>query len=148
MAPAPVTPLPSPAPTPDVAPPAPVPAYEAVVNDFHQAMAEGWKEGVLRHLADGVRIYEQGYAERSRDEYAAGHLDSDLVFAAATRRERLGRESGSSGDHAWVLSQSRTQGEIGGRTVDLEQTETMLLQRVGEAWQIVHIHWSAHGRGD
>ncbi|WP_169518359.1 YybH family protein [Solimonas variicoloris] len=118
----------------------------AVVDDFHASVAENYRERVLQLLAPDVAIFEQGYTESSRDAYADGHLDSDLLFAASTRYEVVHREAYASGDLAWVITQARTTGRFSGQSVDIDNTETMVLQRRGGRWLIVHIHWSAHPR--
>ncbi len=123
-----------------------VAAAVAIVDAFHQTLREGWKDGVLPHLAPDVVILEQGYVELSRDDYANGNLDSDLVFAASTRREVVQRKSEVRGDLAWVVTQSRITGQVGGQPVDLENAETMVLRGDEGQWRIVHIHWSAHSR--
>jgi ketosteroid isomerase-like protein len=120
----------------------------AVVADFHQSLRENYRKGVLATLAPDVAVFEQGYAESSRDEYASGHLDNDLLFAATTRYEVLHREAAASGDLAWVVTQARTTGSFAGQDVDLDNTETMVLERRAGKWKIVHIHWSAHPRSE
>lgn len=121
-------------------------AVRAVVADFHQALAEGYRERVLQLLAEDVAIFETGDAETRREQYAAGHLAADLEFAAAVRREPLHSTAQVSGDLAWVLTQSRSDGEFRGVLVKLENTETMVLRRSPDGWKIVHIHWSGHER--
>lgn len=121
-------------------------AAVATVDGFHQSLREGWKEGVLPYLAPDVVILEQGYVELSRDDYASGNLDSDLVFAASTRREILQRKVEARGELVWVVTQARTSGLVGGQQVNLENAETMVVRRDAGQWRIVHIHWSAHSR--
>lgn len=117
---------------------------EQVVDDFHQHLAEGWKEGALLHLSPELVLFEQGYAERSREAYASGQLESDMVFAASTQREILQRDGGSYAGRAWVTTQAGVRGRVGGQSIDLQSTETMLLRHIEGRWQITHIHWSAH----
>ncbi len=117
---------------------------EQVVDDFHQNLAAGWREGALLHLVPDLLLFEQGYVERSREAYANGQLSSDMVFAAATRREILQRDSGNQLGRAWVTTQARVSGQVGPQAIDLRSTETMLLRHIEGRWQITHIHWSAH----
>jgi ketosteroid isomerase-like protein len=119
-------------------------AVRAVVTDFHQALSEGYREGVLRLLAEDAVIFETGYVEANREQYASGHLDADLLYAATVRREPVHRKATVVGDLAYVISQSRNHGEFQGEAVNLTNTETMVLRRDGESWRIVHIHWSGH----
>lgn len=114
------------------------------VDAFHQAMRGGRVDAVTRLMLPEAVIFEQGFFEASRDDYARRHLGDDMTFAAATRCEVLSRESIGSGEVAWVITRSRTRGAIGGHSVDLTGAETMLLRRTPEGWRIVHIHWSAH----
>jgi ketosteroid isomerase-like protein len=121
-----------------------VDAAVAVVDEFHRTLREGWKDGVLMLLESDVVIVEQGYLERSREAYARGNLDSDMVFAASTQREVLQRQPQVHGNLAWVVTQARTTGQLAGQRVRLENAETMVLRRQAGTWRIMHIHWSAH----
>lgn len=118
----------------------------AIVGAFHAALRDNWQQGVLDLLAPDVAIFEQGYTESSRDAYASGHLQNDLIFAQTTQYDVVHRESYASGDMAWVITQARTTGTFAGEKVDIDNTETMVLERRQGKWQIVHIHWSAHPR--
>lgn len=119
----------------------------AVVTAFHDSLAKNSRQGVLDTLAPDVAVFEQGYTESSREVYGGGHLDSDLKFAETTTYKLGHREAYADGDTAWVISQGRTSGSFAGHTVDIDNTETMVLQRREGRWQIVHIHWSARPRG-
>lgn len=121
-------------------------AARALVGAFHAALRDNWRQGVLDLLAPDVAIFEQGYTESSRDAYADGHLDNDITFAQTTQYDVVHRESYASGDMAWVITQARTTGTFAGEKVDIDNTETMVLERRTGKWQIVHIHWSAHPR--
>lgn len=118
----------------------------ALVGAFHAALRDNWRQGVLDLLAPDVAVFEQGYTESSRAAYADGHLDNDLNFARTTQYDVVHRESYASGDMAWVITQGRTTGTFAGEPVDIDNTETMVLERRKARWQIVHIHWSAHPR--
>jgi ketosteroid isomerase-like protein len=120
----------------------------AAVENFHGALAAGDRERALAWLDPEVSIFESGGAERSREEYASHHLQSDMAFASSTKTEILNRETRSSGDVAWVLSRSRTTGTFRGRDVDVEGVETMVLRQDQGRWRIVHIHWSSRRRAD
>lgn len=116
---------------------------EHVVRAFHVALSRGDSSAALALLAPDVVIYESGGVEASRDEYRSHHLAADIQFSAATTREVVTQRSGTDGDLAWVLSQSRTSGTFGDRRIDSRGTETMLLKRTADGWKIVHIHWSS-----
>ena len=119
-------------------------AAKAVVADFHRALAEGYRDGVLKLLMPNAVIFETGYVEASREQYAAGQLGADLLYAATVQREVVHREAVVSGDMALVITQARNSGEFQGEPVNLTNTETMVLRRSGGNWKILHIHWSGH----
>ena len=119
------------------------PTPTSIVDAFHAALDSGDREGALEFLAPEVIIFESGGAEMSRDEYASHHLEADMRFSAALRREVVDRQSGISGDSAWVLSKTRTTGTYREREIDSRGTETMVLRRADGAWRIAHVHWSS-----
>ncbi len=115
----------------------------AVVDGFHAALGRGDTAAALQLLAADALIYEEGGAERSRQEYASHHLAADAAFSQAvtsTRSRRIGR---AVGDMAWIASEGRTTGRFRDRDVDRLSAETMVLRREGGHWRIVHIHWSS-----
>jgi ketosteroid isomerase-like protein len=132
--------------TPPSAPAATAGSPAAAVEGFHSALAAGNRERALSWLDPKVVIFESGGAEMSREEYASHHLESDMAFMGAMRTEVADRQAQSVGDTAWVLSRTRTTGELRDRPVDADGVETMILQRDGGQWRIVHIHWSSHAR--
>src|SRR5690606_17665831 len=121
-------------------------AAYAVVEDFHRALEEGYRDGVLKLLDEGAVSFETGYVEASREQYAGGHLDADLLFSAQVKRQVIHHKATVSGDMAVVLTQSRSDGEFEGQAIRLENTETVVLRRQDGEWKIVHIHWSGHDR--
>lgn len=122
-----------------------VPPPAAAVDAFHAALRNGDASAVQRWLAADVDIFEQGFVDRGRANYAGAHLAADVAFAQATTQTVLDRRTLWLGDgNACVLSQTRTKGSFQGHPIDLIGTETMLLQRSGPVWSISHIHWSAH----
>lgn len=114
-----------------------------VVDAFHAALGANDTAAALALLAPEVMIFEEGGAERSRDEYASHHLASDAAFAAATHAALTRRSGRADGDIAWITSEGRTTGEFNGRAVDRLTTETMVLKRHADGWRIHHIHWSS-----
>lgn len=115
----------------------------AVVHAFHAALSAGDSAAALSLLAPDVVIFESGGVEASRDEYRSHHLPADMEFSQSVTREITRERSGSTGDVAWVLTESRTSGTFRERPVNVRGVETMLLRRSADGWRIVHIHWSS-----
>ena len=119
----------------------------AAVDAFHVALKAGDTNVALAIMAQDVMIFEEGGAERSRDEYASHHLGSDAAFAAASEATVTRRSGWADGDIAWIASEGRTTGQFNGRAVDRLTTETMVLRRHADGWRIHHIHWSSRAPG-
>jgi ketosteroid isomerase-like protein len=119
----------------------------AAVDAFHAALKAGDTTAALALLAQDVMIFEEGGAERSRDEYASHHLNADAAFAAASEATVVRRSAWASGDVAWITSEGRTTGQYNGRAVDRLSAETMVLKRHSNGWRIHHIHWSSRAPG-
>jgi len=116
------------------------------VEEFHSALSAGDASAVSRLLDPAVLIMEGGNVERSRDEYAAHHLKSDVKFMRSVKYT-LERQTGDSiGDMAWVASEAALAGESKGKPLDLVSTESLVLKRTNDGWRIVHIHWSSRER--
>jgi ketosteroid isomerase-like protein len=115
----------------------------ATAKALHDALSSGDANKVEALLDPNVLIFEGGNVERSRKEYAAHHLPSDLKFMQAATY-KLERQSGDTvGDLAWVVSEARLTGAHEGKPIDLVSTETLVLKKSGAAWKVVHIHWSS-----
>ncbi|MHA3841463.1 nuclear transport factor 2 family protein [Sphingomonas aestuarii] len=114
-----------------------------VVDAFHQALQSGDKAAALASLAPDALVYEGGRAERDKAEYASHHLSADAAFAKATKRSVTRRAGHAAGNMAWIASEAKTSGTYRDRAINSMSTETMVLRRTGDAWQIVHIHWSS-----
>ncbi len=114
-----------------------------VVDAFHAALKSGDTAAALAMLAEDVMIFEEGGAERSRDEYASHHLEADAAFASTSEATILRRAGWAEDDVAWVTSEGRTTGKSGNRDVNRLTVETMVLKRGPEGWRIHHIHWSS-----
>lgn len=115
----------------------------AAVDAFHAALARGDAAGAAALLDDNVRIFEQGWVERSRAEYAGHHLPSDIKFSQAVTSVRTARSGSVLGDLAYVASENRATGKFEGKDIDSISIETMVLKRTPTGWRIVHIHWSS-----
>lgn len=114
-----------------------------VVDAFHDALKKGDKDGALKHLDDSVQIFEQGWVERSKAEYAGHHLGSDAEFSAATTSRRTARGGAIVGDLAYVISEGTVTGTFKDKAIDSVSLETMVLRGGADGWRIVHIHWSS-----
>ena len=121
--------------------------YAATASDtvdaFHAALHVGDKEAALAILAPDVTIFESGYVERSRAEYAAHHLADDMAFAKAVKRRVLRKNEKVANDQTVLWEESETTGQFKGKNVHSFGTETTTLVKAGERWTIVHIHWSS-----
>lgn len=104
------------------------------VDAFHRSLARGDAAAAAALLSPAVTIYESGYVERARDEYSGHHLLSERV---AKSSERV------SGDLAVVMRETETKGNYKGRSVHTFGTESAVLEKQGERWVIVHLHWSS-----
>lgn len=114
-----------------------------VVADFHRALSNGDAAHASALLSPSVEIYESGYVERSRAEYASHHLVSDIQYAKATTSRVLRQSERIGGDLAVVMRETETRGTFRGREVNQIGTETVLLEKAGDGWIIAHVHWSS-----
>lgn len=113
------------------------------VAAFHEALTSGEKDRALALLSPAVAIYEAGYVERSRAEYAHHHLGGDMEFAKTTTRKLLKQSERIDGDTAIVWEETETTGTARGKPVHAFGTGTMVLEKKGDGWTIVHVHWSS-----
>lgn len=111
--------------------------------DFHEALAAGKSGQASELLSPEIQIYESGYVERSREEYTGHHLKADVEFAKSTKNKVLKQSERVDGKLAVVMQETETTGKYKGSNVHLFGTETALLEKQGEKWVIVHIHWSS-----
>lgn len=113
------------------------------VAAFHGALHAGDKDKALALLSAQVLIYESGYVEHSRDEYAHHHLAGDIEFAKVTTRRVLKHRERIDGNIATVLEETETTGTAKGKPVHSFGVETVMLEKKGDDWVIVHVHWSS-----
>lgn len=116
---------------------------QETVAAFHAALASGDKDKAIAMMAPDISIYESGYVERSRDEYAGHHLPEDIKFAKLATRKVLQHTQRKDGNLAIVWEETETLAKLKGKDVRLLGTETTLLQKTGDNWSIVHVHWSS-----
>ena len=115
----------------------------AVVERFGKALATADFKTVESLLDADVLILETGGAERSRQEYLGHHAISDAQFLKGTHSQLQRRRARIAGDLAWVGSESELHATKDGKPMTLLSTETMVLEKTGADWRIVHIHWSS-----
>lgn len=113
------------------------------VTAFHAAIKAGERDKALAMLSPAVIIYESGHVERTRDEYAAGHLGSDMAFSKDMTRTVLKHSEQINGNVALVLDETDTSGSYKGKAVKSLGVETVVLEKKGDGWLITHVHWSA-----
>lgn len=114
-----------------------------VVDAFHAALARADGAAALAVLADDVLIFEGGYVERSKAEYASHHAPADAAYASAVPSKLEKRTAVADTDMVWITSESRATGRYKDKAVDQLTTETMVLRKTADGWRIVHIHWSS-----
>jgi len=119
----------------------------AVADHLHEAISTGDAEGIHELLDPDVLIFESGGVESSLEEYASHHMHSDMAFMAEMKRELLNRDVFENGALAVVSSRSKLAGRYQGEDIELFGTETLVLERTGQAWKIKHIHWSSRPGG-
>ncbi len=115
----------------------------AVVDQFSEALRASDLVRAGSLLADHVLILESGGAEHSREEYLGGHATHDAAFLKDAHIQIKRRTARSSGDMAWVGTESELHASKDGKPLALRSTETMVLRHSADGWQIVHIHWSS-----
>lgn len=114
-------------------------AAAKVVDAFHAALVKGDRDAALALLADDVQIFEQGWVERSKAEYAADHLASDIEFSAAVASAQTARSGTAAGPMAYLSTEARMTGTFKGRNVDSISLETAMLLHTGSGWRIAHL---------
>jgi len=113
------------------------------MDAFQRALATGKRDAALALLSPKVQIFESGYTEHSRDEYAAHHLDGDIEFLRTTQSRVLRHEERRDGATAIVMRETETTGSYQNAEVHVFGLETAVLEQHGDGWLIVHLHWSS-----
>lgn len=116
---------------------------EGVVDAYAGALRAHDEAALRRLTAPDVVIAESGGVEQSFDEYAGHHMPADMEFMAAVQVTLEDRDVITGEDAATVISRSQVHGQFRGQTIHSRTMETMVLQRTGGQWRIVHIHWSS-----
>lgn len=114
---------------------------------FHAAISSGDKAKATSLLAPEITIYESGYAERSREEYAGHHFSGDMEFAKSATRKVLKQTERIDGETAVAWEENETAGTARGKPVHAFGTETAVLEKNGDNWTIEHcLHEKRSGR--
>ena len=120
-------------------------AVAAVVNQFHEVLARGDSVAALALLAPDAVILESGAME-TKAQYRSHHLSGDMQFSQAVKAVRTPVKVVVSGETAWTVSTSTTQGDFNGRAINSTGAESMVLSRTPAGWRIRSIHWSSRNR--
>ncbi|MBI4539892.1 MAG: nuclear transport factor 2 family protein [Gemmatimonadetes bacterium] len=119
-------------------------SVRAVLAAFDAALAAADTAGALALLDSALVVYEGGLVDSTRAAYAARHLPADMEFArGALVRDVLGSQIVVLADAALTLARYHVSGQLRGRPVRSETTETMVLVRTPAGWKVRHIHWSS-----
>ena len=113
------------------------------VDAFGTALRSGDAAAVKKLLAEDVLIAESGGAERSLAEYAGHHMPADMAFSKAVASTIKNRRVFEGGAQATVVTEAISKGTWRDKPVHSRLMETMTLQKTGDSWRIVHIHWSS-----
>lgn len=115
----------------------------SVVDAFGAALKAGDAAALENLLAPDVFIAESGGAERSFAEYAGHHMPADMAFSKAVSTTIKDRRIFEGGSLATVVTEAVSKGTYREKPVHSRLMETMTLQKSGDDWRIVHIHWSS-----
>ena len=122
-------------------------AYAATPGEtmraFHAALTAGDKAAATALMSPDVVVFESGHVERTRDEYVREHLAEDIAFSKTTTRKVSRHAEHAEGNSATVLEETVTTGAFKGKPVHALGLETALLEKQGDGWLIVHLHWSS-----
>ena len=113
-----------------------------VITTFHQGINKGDKQAVLAALDPNVMIFEGKGVERSKAEYAKGHLLSDIKFMQSMTVTRIEPHIVEQGSMAFSVGKNRIQGNFHNKDYDFISTESLSLHLVNGVWLINYIHWS------
>jgi hypothetical protein len=96
-------------------------------------------------LSPDLRVLEGGSVE-NRQEYLSHHLSEDIEFAKAVKSERTSVSYRCGGAVSWLISTSISKGSFGGREINSDGAELMILSRTPTGWKIRAVHWSSARR--
>lgn len=112
------------------------------VQQFHLALRTQDRKSARAVLSDDVLIYESGNAERSAEEYAAGHMKADMKYLATISSELVEHQVKVTGDVAISTARFKNIRTVAGRSRESISMETIVVSKINNQWLITHIHWS------
>jgi ketosteroid isomerase-like protein len=115
------------------------------VQRFHEVIMAGDSLAALALLTEDAVVLESGGLE-TKAEFRHHHLPADIRFAQSTKGERRVHSVTRRGDVAWVAATSTATGTFGGRAINSNGAELMVLVRTPDGWRISAIHWSSRAR--
>lgn len=115
----------------------------ATADRFAAAIKAADFDTVRTLLDDDVLILESGGVERSLDEYLGHHAIADAAFLAGATVKVTRRAGDVQGASAWLATESEITPAAGSHAKPLLSTETLVMRKAGNAWRIVHVHWSS-----
>ncbi len=113
-----------------------------VVKQFHTALRTSDTDLARSVLSNDVLIYESGTAERSAEEYAAGHMKADMQYLATISSEIIEHQIKVNADLAISTAQFKNTRTVAGRSRESISMETIVVSKIDGKWLITHIHWS------
>ncbi|GAA4821904.1 hypothetical protein GCM10011365_18910 [Marinicella pacifica] len=113
-----------------------------VVTKFHKALRSKDTDAIQSVLSEDVLIYESGKAERSLEEYAAGHMKADMQYLAQIKSKLIEHQVKVSGDMAVSTARFENTRMVAGRARVKISMETIVVTKKKGQWKITHIHWS------
>ena len=116
---------------------------QETLASFYAALVAGDTGKASELLSPEVLIYESGYVERSRADYVGHHMAGDMTYAKTTKNTVLRQGERIEGNIAVLWEETETTGMAGEKPVHQFGTTTALLEKKGETWTIVHLHWSS-----
>lgn len=115
----------------------------AIVEGFARALKAGDRAALEAMIMPDVVIAEGGAPERSFNQYAGHHMNSDMAFMAAVETTLKKRDVLAGDKHATVISELQIHGDYKGQKVHSRMMETMTLVKKDNRWMVQHIHWSS-----
>ncbi len=116
---------------------------EAALQAFHDALQVGNVDLALERLAPDLVVVESGRTERSRDDYARGHMKADMEFLKNADLQLLSRRVEESGEQTIITSEMGIQSMHAGKPVDITSTETATMRATPDGWQITRLEWAS-----
>ena len=113
-----------------------------VVAAFHHALQTQDKVTARALLTDDLLVFEGKSVERSAEEYAAKHMELDMMYLQSIEVKPLEHSVQEVGSIAISTSRRSHKGVYKGNYIDRTANETITLIKTNDSWKISHIHWS------